>query len=118
MSFTNPRVCRSVLLSFVNYSYERRPYTTILVLTTRKRGVLDRPFHPEYHSQNPDGTDLLLYSVRLTVTYNSKMGRVGKLDQACYRSSKAYNSKKGGVGHRGISMIEIPDDRLQPDNGG
>jgi len=51
------------------------------MLTTRKRGVWDTPFHPKHHSQNSDDTDLLLYAVRLTVTYNSKMGRVGESNQ-------------------------------------
>jgi len=38
-SFTSNHVRNPVFLSFVNGSYKRRSFATILVLTTRKRGV-------------------------------------------------------------------------------
>jgi len=111
-------VQNQVFLWFVNGSYERRSFATILVLTARKRGVWERPYHPEHHSQNPDYVD---FAPRPTSTYFSLQRENGvsrKIEPVVLPPLNVLQLENGGLGHRGDSTIAIFIEPLQLDNGG
>jgi len=72
-NFASHHVRNTVSLSFVNWSYQRRSFLTILAVTTRKWGVWERPYHLDHHSQNPDYVD---FASRFTSPNNAKIGWV------------------------------------------
>ena len=116
-------VRNQIFHSFVNGFYERRSFATNPALTTRKRGVCERPYHPEHHSEEIlDYEDFALRPTlaHFSLQHENGVGgrRVRESNQVCYRSTMSYNSKTGGLGHRGNSTIAIFVESLQLDNGG
>lgn len=89
--------------------YERRPFATILVLTTRKRGCEEDRITKSIIRKIQIMWMLLLSSPQLTSPYISKMGLVRESDQVCYHPSTSYNSTTGDLGHQGSSVIAILD---------
>jgi len=77
----------------VSGSYERRSFGSILVLTTRKRGVWARPYHSELHSRNLDYVDFLRDLPRLTSPYNVRVGNRTR----CVTAPQRLTTRKRGV---------------------
>lgn len=93
---TNHCVCKPVLLSFVNCSYECCPFATILVLTSRKRGVWDTPFHPSIIRKTQTIQICFYTQCDSLLLTTRKWGRCENLTK-CVTAPRSLTTRKRGV---------------------